>query len=136
MGLFEQAAFHLLEFIDDRLGNFRRAILGQECSSLSPEKQSKVIVFLFARVTSLVLMATRVQNSFKDDAVVSSKSSNDVKEGGRNLITGFLQRLVKVCSLSLVAHASLEEDTVNRSRAALLSAVGLRPKAEQYLTKR
>ena len=127
--LFQRAAFHLLEFADEALDNVQGAMRGQE-SSISPEKQSKVIVFLFARVTSLVLMTMRFHNSFKSQDMVGE--GNDDKEGEKKLISGFLQRLVKVCSLALVAQTKMQEDS---DFALLEMVVGLRTKAEHYLAK-
>jgi hypothetical protein len=133
--LCEQAAFYLLDLVDECLEQLHRS-MGQESPALPPDRQSKVIVFLFARVTSLVTMTMRFQNAFKNQMMDASGSSEDYKEGRKKLIASFLQRLVKASHISLVSQASLEANEFSGGRAALLDmAVTLRPKAEQYLTK-
>ena len=118
-------------------------------------KQNKIVVFIFARVTSLMLMAMRYRDGSvaknhqailvgvvgaNNDGQQQQSSSTDEYYGGRKkVMTAFLQRLVRVCSLSLLAKAALEKEgdaAANRNRVALLEMIiGLRSKAELYLTK-
>ncbi|KAL9180385.1 hypothetical protein ACHAXT_008355 [Thalassiosira profunda] len=136
-GLFEQAAFHLLGLVDEALEKVRGALRGRDQSLPAPEKQAKILIFLFARVTSLVLISMRVQSSSGgEQAGRGGGASSGEPDVGRKLMTGLLQRLVKVCSLALRAQSNMDDATVDRSHAALLDmVVGLRPKAEQYLAK-
>ena len=180
--LLEQGALCLLKFLDGVLNIMELPLLfannesssssmdkgekNRTSTSLSPEKQSKIVIFLLARITSLVLLSMKYDTSFgtndDDEAVMAlllgratgSKSheknnSNDeqqvVVEGKKKLMTGFLQRLVRVRSLSLVAKGRLNKEKVQNSSvnqeegrhiAALLGTIsGLGPKVEQYLNK-
>ena len=133
-GLFQRTTHQLLAYMDRYIVTFKGAVLAPTDSSSPAATQSKVIVFLLARVTSLV--QTMIRCPFKKDAARFSRDSAastlhvpgcDLDDGGiRRLIIGFLKQLVKIVNVTLAAHAH---------RDVPKAVTEIRSKAEMYLTK-
>jgi len=115
--LLEQMTRHLLRFLDEGLDRIQLSLArmkdqhqadsnSSSSSSSAAEKQSKILVFLLARIASLITMVLsgRCQFAFKDGATTSNQSTTVDSEGDgiKNLMAKYIQRLVRACHLSIL----------------------------------
>ncbi|KAL7555122.1 hypothetical protein ACHAWF_018787 [Thalassiosira exigua] len=134
---------------EDALGEMRKAMSGggdgggDGRTSPSPQNVVKILVFAFARMSSLSEMRMRFRRAFPDDgATGSEEGAVPSPPSSGEVLPDFLRRLVETCALALDARAALEreanraEEPEGQGRGKLLAAVaGLRTKAEQYMAK-
>ena len=133
--LFEQAGEHVLGFLSASLDRIQRALdCAENVDTTALEKQSsKIVVFLFARLATLILLTLRRLESLSSNRV--TPVIEERKEAKR-LTKGFVESTINLVTLSLKAQSQLDLDVKDKSRRDFLQMViGLQSKAEQYLVR-
>jgi len=125
-------------------------------NTMSPDKQVKIVIFILARITSLILLDMRYDESFHimndmNKASIAGGAGRELQEVGeerrKEMFTAFIQRLVRVYHLSLMAkHQQEQQSSLQQQQPQqdgdknipllLLDSISsLHPKVEQYLSK-
>ena len=155
-GHLRRATMHLMRFLDDGLRNMQLALLfassndgdgdsaGHAVMISAPEQQSKIIVFLLARIISLI----RTTRRFRACAVttnnmmvgnnnirIDGKAGNDLVDEEKGLAREAILRLTHIRGFSAAAQGSLEGTMNSCHKAIFEMTAGLGIQAERYLVK-
>lgn len=133
--LFEQAGEHVLGFLSASLDRIQRALdCTENVDTSALEKQSsKIVVFLFARLATLILLTFRRRETLSSNRV--TPVIEERKEAKR-LTKGFVESTINLVTLSLEAQSQWNSDVKDeRRRCFLQMVIGLQSKAEQYLIR-
>jgi len=155
----------LFTFINESTNRNKKSLSGggggsaMKKNTMSPDKQVKIVIFILARITSLILLDMRYDESFhmndmnKASIAGGAKGGRELQEVGEEsgksrkaLFTAFIQRLVRVYHLSLMAkHQQEQQSSLQHKQQQggdkkplllLLDSISsLHPKVEQYLSK-
>lgn len=118
----KQGAFCIIEAMNEGLQTVQRAISGHQKWTSKPDGFSKIMVFMMARTTSLIILRRkRLQHCrYKPDVHVALRSSSNLRwtnesdDGDISLIRRCLLLLIKMRSLSVVVRGCID-DTSKRS---------------------
>jgi len=134
------AVMRLLKFLDDGLTNLQAALVScsasrDGCNSVpisSPDGQSKIIIFLLARITSLICTERR----FRVCTMRSSNNEDVLEEDEKQLIKEAILRLIQIRGFSAAAGAVLEGGYDHESHTPLFKmTAGLGFLTVKYLGK-
>lgn len=134
------AVMHLLKFLDDGLTNLQAALVsctasGDGCNSvqiLSPDGQSKIMIFLLARVTSLIC----TKRHYRVCIMRSSDNEDVLEDDEKQLMKEAILRLFRIRGLSVAAGAILAGGNDDERHTPLFKmTAGLGVLTERYLGK-
>ena len=134
-GLFEQAGEHVIGFLSASLDRIQRALYCAESEDTSAlvKQSSKIVVFLFARLATLILLTLRRVQTLSSN---QDTSAVEERKEAKRLTKGFVESTINLVSLSSEAQSQLDSDVKDaRRRDFLQMVIGLQSKAEQYVVR-
>lgn len=148
---FARGACSLFGLLDGTLEHICTAALQRGRKELvvpvAHEKQSKIIVFLMARIMGLIGLVRRRRGIDSDGLVmeleggliINNNNTQEEKEE-QQLMSSCILRLIKMRTFAAIAQGFIEDESTTASkdrnqRALFDMLAGLGPRAETYLTK-